>query len=191
MQSNPASTPSTPTIDPQVMKLMNQQVALTRQVNGGASWFGFVGVFSLINSLAYLIFGGGITFLVGLGLTQLVDGVAKGLIKSGMSPDILSGVALLIDVAVAAVFVIFNIFGRRRQSWAFIIGMAVYVLDMLIFIVLIFVGSSSNKMGLILPAGFHVLALFGMFRGLMSVNKLAEVEGKLNNMTAPGSTPMP
>src|SRR5690349_8489985 len=51
---------------------------LERQVRSGARWFFWIGGLSLINTLIAMS-GRGLVFIVGLGMTQIIDGFAKGM----------------------------------------------------------------------------------------------------------------
>ena len=48
--------------------------AWAAQAKGGANWFYWVAALSLINSAAF-VFGAGVHFLAGLGLTEIADAV--------------------------------------------------------------------------------------------------------------------
>lgn len=133
---------------------------LMSQMKSGANWFYWIAGLSLINSLV-LIFGGNWSFFAGLAVTQLVDVIILNVIKE-TNASFLTIVALLIDLAIAGIFVICGFFAGKMQNWAFIFGMVIYALDA----VLIFL------LGGYFAAGFHVFALFMIFRGLMAARKI-------------------
>lgn len=126
------------------------------QMRSGANWFYWIAALSLINSII-LISGGQWNFIVGLGITQVIDGVMREISQTdGFSA--FSVVALMIDVLIAGLFALFAFFGGRGSVLAFVVGIFFYVLDALLYI---FVGDY-------LAAGFHAFALFFIVRGLMA-----------------------
>lgn len=134
----------------------NEQVyPLLRRVRSSAGWFTWIAGLSLLNSLV-TVFNGNWNFVVGLGSTQLVDGFLS-------NPDGSASImALAIDFAIAALFYMFSYFGKKRKTWAFIIGMVIYALDTLIFV---WVKD--------LPSiGFHIYALYWIFLGFNANRKL-------------------
>jgi hypothetical protein len=145
-----------------------QMAQLLLQRNQGAGWFFAIALFSVIN-LVLLVAGGGITFLLGLGITQIVDVVcllaSEGLDATTALVVRLGGAA--ITVTIAGVFVLFGALARRGQRWAFPVGMTLYALDGLILLAL------TDWLGL----GFHIFALLMLFGGLraqIQIDRLAQ-----------------
>src|ERR1051325_5187828 len=134
---------------------------LQRKIKSGAGWFHWIAALSLINSVIAAA-GAGWTFIVGLGVTQFLDAFAHG-IESGAA----TVVALGLDVLVAGVFVFFGIFAGKRHTWAFLIGMILYGLDGLLFLLV------SDW----LSVGFHGFALYCIFKGFQSLRELNDFEG--------------
>ena len=130
--------------------------AAEAHLKSGASWFYWIAGLSLINS-AIALSGSATRFIVGLGLTQVFDGFAQGLGSSGGL-----AVAVVLDLLIAVVFVFFGVFANKRHSWAFIVGMILYSLDGLIFLVF-------QEW---LPLAFHVFALWCVFRGFKACREL-------------------
>src|SRR6185369_7816756 len=93
------------------------------------SWFYWIAGLSLVNSVLALS-GSGMSFILGLGVTQIFDGLAQGM-GSGAG----LAVAVVLDLLAAAVFVFFGVFANKRHTWSFIVGMALYALDGLIYLV--------------------------------------------------------
>ncbi len=146
---------------------------IEKRFDGGANWFFWIAALSLVNSLIFL-FGGSMNFIIGLGMTQIIDGFTAGIILEATETMQVSsvfitgikGAGLLLVVGVLSVFVLFGILARKRFQWAFIVGMVIYAMDGLIFL---FVGD-------ILSLGFHVFALFGLLGGLQALRKLKSIE---------------
>lgn len=142
------------------------QYRLESQHKSGANWFYWIAGLSLINTLMNL-FGGRFSFLVGLGITQFVDGIVYG-ISGNVAQDmalVVKIVGFAVNLTVAVVFVVFGILARQRRKWAYIVGMALYALDGLLFI---WVGDWWSF-------GFHLFALYGLYMGLKAQNRLAEL----------------
>lgn len=136
---------------------------LEQQLSSGANWFYWIAALSLINSVITL-FEGNWNFAIGLGVTQIIDGVS--LAVSGESGgNFVKFVAFSLDFIVAGVFALLGVFANKRQNWAFIVGMVLYLLDGLIFLLV------GGFLGLIL----HGLALFYLFRGFSAARQLNQL----------------
>jgi GYF domain 2 len=125
-------------------------LALERRARVGARWFFWIAGLSLINSFIAMS-GKSVVFVVGLGVTKLVD---MTVLQMGVDKMI----ALVINLIISGLFILFGVFAMKRQSWSFIVGMIFYALDaVLAFLV-------SSWLGL----GFHVFVLFWVYQGLQA-----------------------
>jgi hypothetical protein len=136
------------------------------RLKSGASWFYWIAGLSMINSIGYL-FGAAFSFVIGLGFTQAVDELAVEL--GGRAPDgatafRVAGAA--VDLLIAGLFVLFGWSAIRRRAWAFRVGIALYILDAVLFVLV------KDY----LAVGFHALALYGLFRGFYAHRRLAQLE---------------
>lgn len=138
--------------------LMNERFILQNQVNAGASWFYWVAALSIINSLI-IMFSGNLSFIVGLGITQIFDYIGK---EFGTIGNIL---AFGIDLIIAGIFVFFGVFANKGHNWSFIIGMVLYSLDGLLYLI----------PGDFLAFGFHIFVLYCLFSGLKANSKLKQI----------------
>ena len=129
---------------------------LEKQLRGGGSWFYWIAGLSLVNS-AIALSGSGTRFILGLGITQIFDELAQGM-RSGAG----LAVAVVLDLLAAAVFVFFGVFANKRHTWSFIVGMALYALDGLIYLI------AQDWLGV----GFHAFVLFCLFRGFKACRAL-------------------
>lgn len=136
-----------------------EQMKLESKIKSGASWFLWIAVLSLINSITYLGFESDMTFIIGLGVSQVVD--SFGLDMGGNARWIAGG----IDIVIILLFVFFYLFAKKKNSWAFIIGMTIYALDSLIFL----------AVRDYLSIGFHIFALYGLYAGFAANRKLNKV----------------
>ena len=133
------------------------------QLRGGAAWFWWIAGLSIVNSIIMLS-GGQWNFVVGLAITQFVDVIAHMLATRGNANVALAitAVGLALNVAIAGLFVLFGFLARKGMIWSFIVGMALYALDGLIFL---WLGSWLN-------VGFHAFALFSLYNGLKAARTL-------------------
>ena len=121
----------------------------------GAKWFYWIAGLSLVNTILSSL-GSNRRFVIGLGMTEVVDYIAK---QAGAGGGF---VPLAIDVLIVGMFAFFGYKACQRSKAAFLTGMIVYVLDA----------------GLLLLAAdyfsvaFHGLALFYIFKGFSANNKL-------------------
>src|SRR5437867_3953001 len=97
------------------------------QLKSGASWFYWIAGLSLVNSVVAFT-GSGWSFILGLGITQVIDVFGQSLESGGKL------VMLILDVVAAGVFILFGVFAHKRHTWAFVVGMLLYALDGLIYL---------------------------------------------------------
>jgi len=141
----------------------SQPPDLVAQLHTGANWFYWIAALSVVNSLV-IAFGAEWNFVVGLGITQVIDIVAM-LVAQDLDPTaamVLTGIALAISVTIAGMFAGMGYLANRAHTWVFIIGMLIYAGDGLLF--LLFQEWLS--------VGFHAFALFGLFSGLKAAQQL-------------------
>jgi hypothetical protein len=149
----PAPLPA-PAASPETERLLKAQL-------GGGGWFFWIAGLSLINSIA-IATGANFSFVVGLGLTAMVDGIFH-------SPDLhLPVLAYIFDAFVLGFFVLLGFFARKGKLWAFITGFVLYALDALIYALL----PESPEW---LPIGFHAFVLFSIWGGMQATRKLRRV----------------
>lgn len=154
-------------VDASQITLIQNKLTLEASLRSGINWFFWIGSLSIINSIIYLV-GSSLTFVVGLGATQFVDGVATGIAEelSANGATIIRLIGFGIDIAVAGIFITAGFLGHKRYRWAVITGMVLYAFDGVIFI---FFGGW-------LAVAFHGLALWGLWRGLQAISKLQAIE---------------
>ena len=160
-------TPQEASITEQQLNSLQAKLKLENQLKSGASWFYWIAGLSMLNTLL-LIIGAKLSLLMGLGVTQLIDALGIAIVSqvgptTGMIVRVL---AFLVNLAIASVFVLCGVFARKRQLSAFILGMVLYALDVLILLVF-------QEW---LSFGFHLWALYGLYSGLQAKQKLAELE---------------
>lgn len=154
---------------PSIADLNAQKFRAEQLVKAGASWFLWIGLLSIVNSVIGLA-GGGVHFIVGLGVTQIVDGLAHQVGSSGLVLDI------IVNGFVVGIFVLFWKFAGKGQSWAFIVGMVLYALDGLLLLMFKDIFSVA----------FHAYALFRIYTGM----KILPVLHQLETAMAPANAPI-
>lgn len=139
--------------------LDEQKRRVVLALKGPASWFVTVAVLSIVNSVLSMS-GASLHFIFGLGITQVVDALAREAGSAGYVLD------LFINGVIAGVFVLIWSFARKGKSWAWYGGMALYLVDGLFLLVF------KDY----LSAAFHAWALFRMYPGLKLLPILNQLE---------------
>lgn len=131
---------------------------LRARMRSGANWFFWIAAASVLTTIA-LIIGTSWGWFLSLGITQLVSVIASGY---GSEAKV---IAFVVTLVATGIFVLLGVFSRKRQNWAFIVGMILYGADGLLFFMV-------NDW---LSIGFHVWALFGILGGLRASLKMKSV----------------
>ncbi len=152
-------------VDPAV-HAVNARLRLEARFRSGANWFFWIAAMSLINSMVGF-FGGQWGFVIGLGLTQVIDAMLASQGPSVVGP--------LLTAGVAGVFVACGHFAREGRRAAFIGGIVVYVLDSLIFVVV----------RDYLAIAFHGFALYCLIKGMHAKDQLDNLSARSAPMRAP------
>lgn len=132
-------------------------IATVAQMKSGASWFYWIAGLSLINTVCALT-GFNLRFIFGLGITTIFDAFAQ-VTELGASAK---AIIIVLDLLAAGMFVLFGVFGNKAHTWAFLVGMILYLLDagLCLFI--------QDW----LSAAFHAYALFRIFSGFQGCREL-------------------
>jgi hypothetical protein len=137
--------------------------ALRQRCQSGARWFFWIAGLTIVTSVITLT-GAGFAFFLSLGVTQFIDAVAKGL--STEFGDTIRIVGLVADIAIAGVFALLGWFAYKRHLWAFLVGMAIFVLDaMLLLVFQVWISFI-----------FHAVVTYWIFRGYQAGRALAALE---------------
>lgn len=111
-----------------------------------ARWFWWIAGLSLVNTA--LFYGGSdMNFVVGLGLTALANVMFAGNLPAAIA---------LVALTVAFYFFI-GLQAQREVAWAFYVGLAVYVIDALIYV----------RIQDWMPVAFHAFAIYAIGKGLL------------------------
>ncbi len=128
-------------------------------LRNGAGWFYWIAALSLINSVLVTA-GSDRSFIIGLGVTQVADAILGSFGTVGKI------VAFAFDLVVAGLFVLLGWLANKRHGWAFGVGIAVYGLDGVLYLLV------SDW----LSVAFHVFVVFSLFAGLSAHKRLARIE---------------
>ena len=145
-------------------------------------WFLAIAVFSLINTVLHL-FKSDVNFVIGLGITLLVDAIIISARNegSGPVPAILTVAGIVINLLfVGILFLIWGL-SKRGSKTAFIVGMVLYLLDGLLFFLF------KDWIGL----GFHVFFLIMLWQGFNFLKNKPLAEHLLALQSAAGTVNVP
>jgi hypothetical protein len=126
-------------------------------VRSGGTWFYYIAGLSLVNSILFWA-GSNWSFVIGLGITDAANVIGH----DGITGATGMAIAIVFDLAVAGGFAGLGYLARKGTTWAFIVGMVVYLLDGLL---LVWVTDW-------LSVAFHALALFYIVRGFRASRAL-------------------
>lgn len=176
LHSNPIPTadsgaqpaPDTTESAPAAQAELDPLAALEQRGHTGANWFYWIAALSLVNT-AILLSGGDRQFVIGLGVTQVVNALAVA--GAQAAPDIATVIkiaAVLVSVGIAAFVALFGWLANRRYSAAFIIGMGLYLCDGVLYLLI------EDWMSV----AFHAYALYGLWHGLSAFRQLNQLEAQ-------------
>jgi hypothetical protein len=121
---------------------------LKQKADSGGRWFYWIAGLSLITSLIALT-GNGWGFLVSLGVTQVASAIGAN------AGDAAKVIAVIFVVLATGLFAGFGVLAAKRYVWAFVLGIVLYALDGLIFVLI------QNWIGLV----FHGLVVYWLIMG--------------------------
>lgn len=134
---------------------------LEKKSRSGASWFYWIAGLSAVNAIAFLM-GGDWSFFFGLGSLQIISALA------GQMDSIGTMIAIGLNVIGVALFVLLGVFAYKKHSWAFLVGLILYGLDSLCYLLFM------DYLGLFL----HLLALWFIFCGFRANRQWEEMQNE-------------
>jgi hypothetical protein len=129
-------------------------------VASAARWFWWIAGLSLVNTVMFYS-GSDASFVVGLGMTTLAS-----VLLAGNMALALGAVALILGF-----YFLMGLYGQRGAAWAFYAGIAMYVLDALIYV----------KLDSWMSVAFHGYAIFCIARGVMRLRELGQAPVAAND----------
>ncbi|KOY52427.1 hypothetical protein I602_1987 [Polaribacter dokdonensis DSW-5] len=142
-----------------------EQVESVAKLNNGSQWFLWIFGLSAINTLI-LYFGGQVSFIFGLGITQVFEGIYLAAFGN------FNLLGVIISLFISGTFAVIWHFSKNLSKPAFIIGMIIYGIDALILL------SIQDW----LSFGVHLYALFMIFKGYQSIDELKKEKTFANNV---------
>ena len=143
-----------------------------QRYKSGANWFYWIAGLTLVTSIVAFA-GGDWRFLISLGTTQFFDAFAEGLSSDlGGAPKV---IALVLDIFVTALFVLFGVLAGKKLLPAYMIGMIVFGLDGLVSLML------QDLIGVLA----HAVVLFFLVRGYMAGRELMALEREMAQAPPP------
>ena len=154
-------------VDVTQIAIAKKMLALESKIKSGLGMFFWVAGLSIINSVIFFT-GGSISFVIGLGATQLIDALTMVFAQevSSGTAAVLHVIGFGLDLFIAGLFTLFGVLGRKRIKWAIVVGMVFYAMDGLLSLLL------KNWFG----ALFHFFAFIGMLHGLNATSEIIKLE---------------
>jgi hypothetical protein len=146
---------------------MAQQVeleTLRSRMESGANWFYWIAALSAVNAVVALM-GSNWGFAIGLGISQVMTAIATELQKDVTASNVVTITLWVLSFAAIAFIAGCGNFARRPSTVAFVVGIAIFGLDTLIFLL------AGDWIGVI----FHFIALFFLWSGMSAGRELKKM----------------
>jgi hypothetical protein len=146
---------------------MAQQVeleTLRSRMESGANWFYWIAALSAVNAVVALM-GSNWGFAIGLGISQVMTAIATELQKDVTSSSAITIALWVLSFAAIAFIAGCGNFARRPSTVAFVVGIVIFGLDTLIFLL------AGDWIGVI----FHFIALFFLWSGMSAGRELKKM----------------
>ena len=115
-------------------------------------------------------------FFLSLGVTQYIDGIAT--VLSAELGNATKAIAIVLDIFVTAIFAAFGLLASKKQLWAYVAGMVVFLLDGLLSL------AFFDVIGILV----HGFVLYVMFRGFQAGRELMALERTMAQAPAAQTT---
>lgn len=135
------------------------RVPVILRMRRGAGWFLTIAILSGVNSLLQF-FDAKIRFIFGLGITQVIDAIAR---KSGQSGNV---VMIVVDGLFIVMLILCSRWAKAGSQGAFLAGMIAYALD----------GVLLLYFNVWLDAAVHAYALWMIWQGFSAARELAQMQ---------------
>lgn len=163
--------------------LAKKMLSLENKIKAGIASISAIGLFSLINTFVFSA-GGKVSFVVGLGVTQLIDGFLK---QGSWASSGNSMIAFLLDLGISVGFMQLGRMAKKRTKNILLTSLILYGLDTVIFVF------TQTWIGLL----FHLFFLYGLWTGYRALcewetiekNTLADVLIPARDMATRAATP--
>jgi len=151
-------------LKPQPRVNQNEMAQVADVFAARVQWFYWIAALSFVNSIVG-VFGGGVFFVLGLGVSLLVDQLGHHLAGGGA---VQSGIYLSfgINMLVSALFALMGYLAGRGNRAVYILGMALYGLDGAIFLL-------DFRL---FPIAVHGYALYKLLLGYCALSQLKQMK---------------
>ena len=145
-----------------------EMVKWIQHIGSGTGWLFLIAALSAVNSII-AVFGGELVFVVGLGITQVIDSLGFLIAAEAQNlSTLIKLVALALSLVPSIILGLFGFFGRKGQGWAFTAAAIVYGIDAVLVTVF---GDFAGAL-------FHLLGLFYIIRGAVAASRIKSSLGK-------------
>jgi hypothetical protein len=166
-------TPGNESGQSEIAGIAEAMEALKATGDNGASWFFWIAALSLVNTVISHA-GGNSHFIVGLAMTAIVDAIAAAIGKENPeAATVAMSIAIGFSVCVTVMCIVFSWLSRKRLLWIFGIGMFLYSIDGLLYLLV----------GDYFSGAFHGFALYSMFTGFNAYRQLNKLESAIESAT--------
>jgi len=138
---------------------MDPRIPIILRMRRGAGWFLTIALLSGVNSVLQ-IFDAKIRFIFGLGITQVVDAMARGMGQSGTL------VIVVVDGLFIVMLILCSRWAKTGSQGAFLGGMIAYALDGVLLLLF----------SMWLDAAVHAYALWMIWQGYSASRELSQIE---------------
>ena len=143
---------------------LRKRIMIENEIRDGANWFYWIAVLSVINTMI-IMFGGNWNFIIGLGITQIID--AYGYELSVNMGNYINIAAFVLNLAIAGFFALIGFYANKKRRWSFLLGMFLYGIDGLLFLIVLDY----------LSIAFHLIALYFMYKGyIANIRDIADID---------------
>ncbi len=156
MSLSPGGTPVSTAAPPAAM---DPNIPVILRMRRGAGWFLTIALLSGVNSVLQ-IFDAKIRFIFGLGITQVVDGIARGMGQGGTI------VIVVVDGLFILMLILCSRWAKTGSQGAFLGGMIAYALDGVLLLLF----------SMWLDAAVHAYALWMIWQGYTASRELAQMQ---------------
>ncbi|MEP7156441.1 MAG: hypothetical protein ABI905_11755 [Betaproteobacteria bacterium] len=164
--NNGGATPATAMMsaDAEAVEANERSSVLMTQIGSSANWFYWVAALSLVNTVVAIL-GSKWSFIIGLGLPQLLISEATRMRLAADPPALLIATLWGVSFAMTAFFAACGWFAGRPSIVAFIAGAALFALDSIIFLI------AGDWIGV----AFHAVVLYMFWKGITATREYKEV----------------
>ncbi len=168
--SNPYTNPTQAVGDVNDQAHQSEQQAavsaiLKAQVTRGANWFYWIAGLSMVNLFA-IVGNTDFRFVFGLGISEGLAEWAKEQAATGAGSGVVA-IAAAGSIGMTAFFALCGKFANRPSAAAFIVGMIVFVLDSLVFVLI------KDW----IAVAFHAYATYALWRGFSAARQYKALNG--------------